>query len=481
MVLITAALVIATPTLSRATTHGLNGVIAGVGSLDPGYVDIVLLDTKTGPYANLLHAGPEEGAPSWSPTGDKIVVSSGGDLVTVNADGSGQQTLVSGGCGVSTPSWSPDGTQIAYRGGCSSALWIIDADGSNAVQVPGGAGFAPEDWSPDGQWIAGTMASGANTDIWVIHPNGDGLTQLTNLPGRQTAPSWSPDGSEIAFEDDRGTDSDITVVGASGGATTAITSGGGNDFSPSWSPDGTRIAFASNRSGGGIFTVAADGTDILHVPHSAGMGLPAWQPAQVTVTPSSGVVVSGRVVGLDIRIASTGTTNSSVLVQRRTRSTPWSDLDTVDVNAMGEASLSSKITEHTWFRAVWGGDATYAGGTSIEVEVQATVVVTGHLFRAYKTRGPWHLYHEGKAAWYTGALEPKGAGPKLCFELNVWRNGSWHRAGRYPCFPVRAKGTTTVYVSGVPKGTRMRIRAMLYDRPTLLGDGAPWERFMVTA
>ena len=479
VVLVSAALVLATPGSAAATAPGLNGVIAAMGGLQVGYEDIVLLNTATGPFADVLRAGASEDAPAWSPSGDKLAVSSGGDLVTVNADGTGANTLV-GGCGGSGPSWSPDGTQIAYNGGCSAMLWIIDADGSNPTQVSGGGGFAPFDWSPDGQWIAGVVSTSGNDDIWLIHPNGTGLTQLTSLPGRQIAPSWSPDGSKIAFENDHGADSDVWVVDAAGGVAVALTSGGGNDFHPSWSPDGARIAFGSVRSGGGVFTMAADGSDIVKVPNSEGMGSPAWQPAQATISASKATVISGRAVRLDLRIPSLGTSNPSVLVQRKTRTTPWTDVGTVGVDTLGEASLSQTIEERSWFRAVWTGDATYPGGTSTEALVQATVLVTGHLFRSYKTSGAWHLYHEGNRVWYAAALEPKDAGPKLCFELNVWRKGGWHR-GSAACFKVRSDGSSTVYIKDVPRGSRMRIHAAFADRLGLFGDEAPWELFRVTA
>jgi TolB protein len=71
------------------------------------------------------------------------------------------------------PVWSPDGTKIAYVSDVAGGpdLWVMDADGSNPVQLTSDAGDEsfPE-WSPDGTRIAYASSQGysSNADIWVL-------------------------------------------------------------------------------------------------------------------------------------------------------------------------------------------------------------------------------------------------------------------------------------------------------------------------
>ena len=60
-------------------------------------------------------------------------------------------------------------------------------------------------WSPDGSLIAFQSppepTEGVEQDIYTIHPDGSGLTKLTDGIGLggSNHPSWSPDGSQIVF------------------------------------------------------------------------------------------------------------------------------------------------------------------------------------------------------------------------------------------------------------------------------------------
>ena len=57
-------------------------------------------------------------------------------------------------------------------------------------------------WAPGGRWLAFAGGPSTGSAIFVIHPDGRGLTQLTGRgpqPPFDTSPSWSPDGRAIAF------------------------------------------------------------------------------------------------------------------------------------------------------------------------------------------------------------------------------------------------------------------------------------------
>ncbi|HEX5132439.1 MAG TPA: hypothetical protein VFX92_08130 [Candidatus Krumholzibacteria bacterium] len=79
------------------------------------------------------------------------------------------------------PRFSPDGSKIAYStsGPGELAVWIVDADGGNAVKLA--RGISPS-WSPDGEWIAFARASEQRGTIWKVRVDGSELLQVTFGP-----------------------------------------------------------------------------------------------------------------------------------------------------------------------------------------------------------------------------------------------------------------------------------------------------------
>ena len=122
------------------------------------------------------------GYPSWSPDGEKIMVSTGNDIYTINSDGT-DQTHLTGSPGLGLPpDWSPDGKQIAFSG----------------------------------QTLTGTYES--NYDIYVMNADGTGKTNITNTPDQQEHnAAWSPDGKKIAsYVEEPSGASPIYVMNADG-------------------------------------------------------------------------------------------------------------------------------------------------------------------------------------------------------------------------------------------------------------------------
>jgi TolB protein len=174
------------------------------------------------------------------------------------------------------PAWSPDGRSIALasyahefvylyrRRSCRGGLWVVAADGKNAVRI--GDGRSP-DWSPDGTKLAYESAE----NIVVASADGSGQRTLT----QGTAPAWSPDGRSIAFA--RG--GSVYIVGTDGSGERLVAA---DAAEPDWSPDGTRLVVARTGQARGIAVVGIDGTGFQ--PLTGGYDSdPSWSPDGTTI------------------------------------------------------------------------------------------------------------------------------------------------------------------------------------------------------
>lgn len=191
----------------------------------------------------LTHDGACYGAPAWSPDGRRLAFTrrrgERSPVWTMNLDGTGLRRLTQSTETDQDPAWSPDGMTIAFTPIYPSAIWLIDADGSNERQLtmPRGEGDFQPDWSPDGHWIAFSRATESGHDIHVVRSDGTGLRRLTkhNRHGNYD-PAWSPDGKRIVFVSSGARPGllDIYVMNADGRRQTRLTKGTIDNSSPDW-------------------------------------------------------------------------------------------------------------------------------------------------------------------------------------------------------------------------------------------------------
>ena len=126
------------------------------------------------------------------------------DVWIMNADGSDPVNLTQG-RDCASPAWSPDGTQIAYI--ASGEIWLMDADGSNPQQVTDDAvDKARLFWSEDGSSIYYVavvtlpLPDEWAPDAFVTELDGSGSSSADwREIYRRFFPGVSPDGTQLAI------------------------------------------------------------------------------------------------------------------------------------------------------------------------------------------------------------------------------------------------------------------------------------------
>jgi len=153
------------------------------------------------------------------------------------------------------PTLSGDGSHVAYtsaqvsvniqRIGFNPAT--LTTTGDPTFVTTGSRQWSSPDPSPDGQWVAFYTLTQPDGDVYMAHPDGSALRQVTADTAIDRLPRWSPDGKWLAFFSTRSgplhiwkirpDGSELQVVSAEPAAYVA------------WSPDSRQIATGVGSSG----------------------------------------------------------------------------------------------------------------------------------------------------------------------------------------------------------------------------------------
>jgi len=248
-------------------------------------------------------------------------------IFIMNADGSDQHLVSTGGGKTTCSYFYPDGKHLLYSSthlsspqcpprpdyskgyvwGVYSAFQIFYAtDGGKILeQLTQGPGYNAEaTLSADGKKIVFTSSRDGDLEIYTMNPDGSGAKRLTHTLGYDGGPFFSPDGKWIVYRAHHATAQDdvaryksllaqdlvepmlmdLYVMRADGSEQRQITHLGGASFAPFFFPDGQRIIFASNyqhpsTSEFELYAVNRDGSGLEPITFTGGFNaFPQFSP-----------------------------------------------------------------------------------------------------------------------------------------------------------------------------------------------------------
>jgi Tol biopolymer transport system component len=125
--------------------------------------------------------------------------------------------------GVEYMEWSSDSKRILFTISVRSAVWVVDADGSNLRHfTPINSQIFFMSWSPDCTTIAFTRSGG---EIALMNSDGTNERALSPSSPVKGIPHWAPDGTEIAYGGYGGSFGDVLVTSLDGTTTRTIAHG----------------------------------------------------------------------------------------------------------------------------------------------------------------------------------------------------------------------------------------------------------------
>jgi len=196
----------------------------------------------------------------WAPTGDMIAFCVGryfrapglpsSQIALIKADGSGYREIAEEGVNNGFPSWSPDGKRLVYKRGKQLVIQSI-ADGKITPLTDGSHWDNFPQWSPKGDVIMFTTDRDGDFELYTIHPDGSATHRITNVAGNDAHSIWSNDGEWIVFSSGRKGFKDemalydsvpqpygeIFAMRADGSDVRQLTDNKWEDATPGWAPE----------------------------------------------------------------------------------------------------------------------------------------------------------------------------------------------------------------------------------------------------
>jgi|GEM_PF-1088602 len=146
---------------------------------------------------------------------------------------------------------SPDGTRLAFVRTVDgkAAIFVANAEGSNARQLTSGVWDNNPIWSRDGKWIA-YQAEDPQFDIMVVSADSGAPRQITSGPATDAPRNWLPDGSGVIFGRTGDGDDQTLVVPLDGGPVRRLAAEVKGNQHANLAPDGVKIGYDVHVGGG---------------------------------------------------------------------------------------------------------------------------------------------------------------------------------------------------------------------------------------
>lgn len=222
--------------------------------------------------------------PRWAPSGERILYllrpphdAHLPDLMVMSARGRHKQKLLAGGTThfISDMAWSPSGRRIVLvrtlRDGFSDLFLFTLADRTLVrmhVNSEPSRDPATVDWAPDGRIYFSAVDYTHDGDVFedhdlfVVGPDGTGLTELTDTPMRdELHPRVSPDGRRLLYADRSYACSSVRIANVDASRSARLPTGC-LAFQGSWAAGGERVLLQELDPQGNfvLHSASADGT-----------------------------------------------------------------------------------------------------------------------------------------------------------------------------------------------------------------------------
>jgi TolB protein len=254
---------LATAAPAQAAFPGQNGRLVFLNTVQGA--NEIFTSRRDGAHLHQLTHKRENDHPRWGPHGHRILythTSGKGDrqIWVMSAHGRNKRRLPGQGrSDNSEAAWAPDGHRIVFtqqtRGSGDLVVYSLDTHTITALHVGSGFDKPPFGlaWSPDGKLIAffainkdPTNTGDTQTELFVIQPNGEGLSQITHSPHFfEAAPNWSPDSRRLVYQRSGGKNpakycEQLNTINPDGTHRRRLHAGCSAE-SPAWSPNGRKI------------------------------------------------------------------------------------------------------------------------------------------------------------------------------------------------------------------------------------------------